>query len=586
MKKRTAWVLVSAVVAVSLGAAAVGAVALLLRGTRTRTPFSAANSYLALNLSGDIPEEPPSSELPAFLERRKASVRTLVESLDRAARDPRIKSVVLRTAGLEGAGFGKVQELRDALIRFRKSGKPAYAHLEFAGNKEFYLASACDKIYAVPTALLEVTGLAAEVTFYKGTFDKVGVEAQFVGVGKYKNAPNQFTESGFTAPHREQMEAMLDSLFTQYVEALSESRHKTQAEVRALIDQGPYDARRALQAGLVDELVYADELEERLKGADKVTPGRYVRSAHGGLGFDGRPKIALIYAVGTIVTGEGSEGPFGGPYAGSDTVARALREARQDASIRAIVLRVDSPGGSGTASDVIWREVELARKAKPVVVSMGDVAASGGYYIAMGSDEIVAQPGTITGSIGVFGGKFSLERLYDKVGLTHERVVRGKNAALFSDARPWNAEERAKVESLMVSFYDDFLDKAAEGRKMKREAIHAVAQGRVWTGTEALEKGLVDKLGGLDVALEAAKFRAKIGRGQEVSLVVLPEHKSWFEKLMERQEEDPEAEAETAVAATTLVRALPSDVQDLLGAALALKERGPMARLPFDLRVR
>jgi protease-4 len=583
LKKRTAWILVSAVVAVSLGAAAVGALALLLRGARPRTPFASTSSYLALNLSGEMPEEPPSSELPAFLERRPATLRTLVESLDRAASDPRIRSVVLRTAGLEGAGFGKVQELRDALIRFRKSGKPAYAHLEFAGNKEFYLASACDKIFAVPTALLDVTGLAAEVTFYKGTFDKVGVDAQFVGVGKYKNAPNQYTEKGFTGPHREQMEAMLDSLYTQYVEALSESRHKTQAEVRALIDAGPYDARRALEAGLVDELLYADELDARMKGADKVTPGRYVREARG-LGFDGRPKIALVYAVGTIITGEGGSGPFGGAFAGSDTVARALREARQDASIRAIVLRVDSPGGSGTASDVIWREVDLARKAKPVVVSMGDVAASGGYYIAMGSDEIVAQPGTITGSIGVFGGKFSLERLYEKVGLTQERVVRGRNAALFSEARPWSAEEKAKVESLMVAFYDEFLDKAAAGRRKSREEIHAVAQGRVWTGREALEKGLVDKLGGLDIALEAAKFRAKIGRGQEISLVVLPERKGWFEKLMERQEEDPETEG--SAAALALARSLPSDVQDLLEAALAFKGRGPVARLPFDLRVR
>jgi protease-4 len=306
LKKRTAWVLVSAVVAVSLGAAAVGAVALLLRGTRPHTPFAAAHSYLALNLAGDMPEEPPSSELPAFLERRPATVRTLVESLDRAASDPRIRSVVLRTASLEG-GLRQVQELHDALIRFRKSGKPAYAHLEFAGNKEFYLASACDKIFAVPTALLDVTGLAAEVTFYKGTFDKVGVEAQFVGVGKYKNAPNQYTEKGFTAPHREQMEAMLDSLYTQYVEALSESRHKTQAVVRALIDAGPYDARRALEAGLVDELC-ARTNRRADEGGGEVTPGT---SARRGRRLRQAAKIALVYAVGAIVS-EGGAGPFGG----------------------------------------------------------------------------------------------------------------------------------------------------------------------------------------------------------------------------------------------------------------------------------
>ncbi|HEY6546274.1 MAG TPA: signal peptide peptidase SppA, partial [Vicinamibacteria bacterium] len=381
---------------------------------------------------------------------------------------------------------------------------------------------------------------------------------------------------------REQMEGLLDSLFDQYVKALAESRHKTEAEVRALVDDGPYDGRRALEVGLVDELVYADELDERLKGAAKVTPGRYVKSARGNLGFDSRPKIALVYAVGAIIPGEGGEGPFGGSYAGSDTVAKALRQAREDSSIRAIVLRVDSPGGSGTASDVIWREVELARKEKPVVVSMGDMAASGGYYIAMGADEIVAQPGTITGSIGVFGGKFSLRGLYDKVGMTQETVLRGRNAALFSEARPWDAAEQAKVQALMVAFYEEFVDKAARGRNKKPEEIHAVAQGRVWTGQEALERGLVDKLGGFDVALEAAKFRAKIGRGQEVSLVVLPERKGWFELLMERQEE----EAEGGSKAAALLRALPSDVRSLLAAAVALQARGPMALLPFDLTVR
>ena len=583
MKKRTAIVLISAVVAVSLGVAAVGAVALLLRGARpTGTPFaSSSNSYLALNLSGEVPEEPPSSELPAFLERRPPSLRTLVEGLDRARQDPRIKSVVLRVSFLSDAGFGKVQELRDAIVRFRKSGKPAYAHLEFAGNKEFYLASACDKIFAVPTAILDVTGLAAEVTFYKGTLDKVGVEAQYVGVGKYKNAPNQYTEKGFTPPHREQTEALLDSLYAQFIAGLAESRQRTEAEIRALVDAGPYDGKSALEAGLVDELVYADELDDRLKGAEKVTPGRYVKSSRG-LGFDGRPKIALVYAVGTIIPGEGGQGPFGGTFAGSDTVARALREARRDSGIRAIILRIDSPGGSGTASDVIWREVELAKKAKPVVVSMGDVAASGGYYIAMGSHEIVAEPGTITGSIGVFGGKFSLRGLYDKIGITQETVLRGKNAALFTDYRPWNAEERAKIESLMTAFYDDFVGKAAEGRGKTWEEIHAVAQGRVWTGTEALAQGLVDKLGGLDAAIESAKLRAKIAKGQEVSLVVLPERKGWFETIMERQDENPDE----ATYLGSMLGRLPRDARALLEAAVALQDRGPIARVPFELRFR
>jgi protease-4 len=378
------------------------------------------------------------------------------------------------------------------------------------------------------------------------------------------------------------MEGLLDSLYGQYVKALAESRGKTEAEIRALVDDGPYDGKRALEAGLVDELVYTDELDARLKGAAKVSPGRYVKGERGGLGFDSRPKIALVYAVGAIIPGEGGEGPFGGSYAGSDTVAKALREAREDSGVRAIILRVDSPGGSGTASDVIWREVELARKVKPVVASMGDTAASGGYYISMGAHEIVAQPGTITGSIGVFGGKFSLRGLYDKVGMTHETVRRGKHSTLFSEAEPWTPAEEAKVHSLMAGFYDDFVDKAAQGRNKKREEIHAVAQGRVWTGEEALAKGLVDKLGGLDTAIQAAKARARIREDQEISLIVLPERKGWFELLMERQEE----EAEGASGSAALARSLPRDVKDLLASVLALQARGPVARLPFELRVR
>jgi protease-4 len=434
---------------------------------------------------------------------------------------------------------------------------------------------------SITVSVANVTGLAAEVTFFKGTLDKVGVEAQFVGVGKYKNAPNQFTQTGFTPPHREQTEAMLDSLYSQYIAGLAASRKKTEQEVRALVDAGPYDGKTALEAGLVDELLYADELDERLKGADKITPGRYVKSSRG-LSFDGRPKIALVYAVGQIISGEGGQGPFGGPFAGSDTVARALREARRDSSLQAIVLRIDSPGGSGTASDVIWREVELAKKVKPVVVSMGDVAASGGYFIAMGSHEIVAEPGTITGSIGVFGGKFSLRGLYDKIGVSQETVVRGKNAALFSDYKPWDATERAKVEGLMTAFYDDFVAKAAQGRGKTWDEIHAVAQGRVWTGTEALAQGLVDKLGGFDVAVESAKVRAKIPKAQEVTLVVLPERRNWFESFMERQEDDPEG----AAGAAALLSGLPRDARSLLDAAVSLSDRGPIARLPFALRFR
>jgi protease-4 len=574
VKKRTAWVLVAAVAAVAIGAAAVGALALLLRGSETSTSTWAGKSYLYLNLDREIPEQPP-VELPNFLERRPPTLRTLVDSIDRAGADDKVDALVLRVSFLPDAGWGKVQELRDAITRFRKTGKPAYAHLEFAGNKEYYLATACSKIYAVPNAILDVSGLKSETTFFANTLDKLGVQAQFEGVGKYKNAPNQFTETGFTEPHREQMEALLDSVYEQYVAGIRASRDKSAEETQAVIDAGPYDGESALAAGLVDELLYADQLRDRLKDAESVTPGRYAKGSSRGFGFDRRPKIALIYAVGEIVGGESQGGPFGGQIAGSDTVANALKQAREDDSVQAIVLRVDSPGGSGTASDVIWREVVLARKAKPLVVSMGDVAASGGYYIAMAGDAIVAQPSTITGSIGVFGGKFTLRGLYDKIGITKEILTRGQNADLFTEYRPWDDAERAKFRGLMVSFYEEFIKKAAEGRKKSYGDVDAVAQGRVWTGTEALRHGLVDKLGGLDVAVGLAKERAKIAQGEEVNLVVVPERKGLLETILERQEEEV---GESAM--------LPRELVDFLRWAKYLGDGQLAARLPFDLKIR
>ena len=293
-----------------------------------------------------------------------------------------------------------------------------------------------------------------------------------------------------------------------------------------------------------------------------------------GFGFDGRPKVALVHAVGEIVPGESQSSPFGGSLAGSDTIVRGLRQAGEDDGVRAIILRVDSPGGSGTASDAIWREVGVARRKKPVVVSMGDYAASGGYYIAMGADAIVAEPGTITGSIGVFSGKFSLRGLYGKLGVSQETVRRGKNATLFSGWEPWTDEERAKVRSLNVAFYETFVAKAAEGRKKTPQEIDAVAQGRVWTGEEALRAGLVDALGGLDAAVSVARVRARIAKGQEVQMVVLPQKKGLLETLMERQDED------------VLARALGPGAASFLRWATELGDRGPIARVPFDLQVR
>ncbi len=571
MTRRSARLLAAGLVALAVGTATVAAVALL---TKRRSGGAAAFSsarYLEIDLRGPLPELPPEDFTAVFESGPRRSLRAFVEALDRAAGDASVRGLVLRVGGSD-AGWARLDELRAAVLRFRRSGKPAYAHLEAAGNAEYFVASACDRIFAVPGAILDVSGLATEVTFFGGTLEKLGVEAQFEGVGRYKNAPNQYTERGFTEPHREQMEALLDALYRHYLGAISEGRHRSQAEAGAMVDGGPYDARQALAAGLVDELLYADQLGAKFKDASRLTVGRYLRSG-GPSAFDTRPRLALIYVVGEIASGQSARGGLGGDVAGSDTVVAAIRRAREDKSVKAIVVRVDSPGGSGTASDVIWRELRQAATEKPVVASMGDLAASGGYYVAMGADAIVAQPGTITGSIGVFGGKFSLRGLYDKLGLSKEIVARGRNAALFTDYRPWTDEERAHVRGLMTAFYRDFVGKVAERRGRTYEQVDAVAQGRVWSGSEALEKGLVDELGGLDTAVALAKQRARIPAGDEVSLLVLPEPRGFWEMLSERDDQ------------LTETRLLPAEARRLLGFALRASP-GPLARLPFELRVR
>ena len=572
MRKRTAWVLAAAVVALALGAAAVGAVALLVRGGgRPSMQWGKGSQYLSVDLSGGVPEE-PAAGFDALFGGGPPSLQRLVGAIDRAAADPAVTGLLLRV-GPTDLGWARLSELRDALVRFRRSGKPSWAHLEFAGNQEYFLATGCSRIAASPTAMLDVSGLSAEVTFFKGSLDKLGIQAQFEGVGKYKNAPNQFTETGFTEPHREQMEALVGSLFEIYVAAIADGRKLDLARVREIVNEAPFDARRARAAGLVDELLYRDEVEGRVGGNARISANRYAK-AGGGFDFGSRPKLALVYAVGTIIGGESASGPFGGGLVGSDTVIRGLRQAAEDGGVRAILLRVDSPGGSGTASDAVWREVALARRSKPVVVSMGDYAASGGYYISMNADAIVAQPGTITGSIGVFSGKFSMRGLYEKLGMSEEVVQRGRFARLFSSSDPWSDEERERVRALNRAFYDTFVTKAAEGRHRTAEQIEQVAQGRVWTGAEALHTGLVDALGGLDVAITMAREKAHLPRGQEVGLVVMPEPKGFLESLTRSDEDD------------AAVRLLGPRGAALVRWAAALGEAGPITRLPYELRIR
>ena len=390
----------------------------------------------------------------------------------------------------------------------------------------------------MPTAQLDVNGVASYELFLRGTLDLVGAYPDFLHVGEYKTAANQFTEKTFTDAHRRMSESLTRDTYDQLVRGIAEGRKKTEAAVRALIDEGPFLPRDALAAGLVDGLAYADQIDDvaKLPGGKmkRLEEKDYGKVAPLSLGLNKGPKVALIYATGIINSGQSGIDPLNGAVLGSDTFIRYVKQARDDESVKAIVVRVDSPGGSAVASDAIWRELSITRDQKPsrpIVVSMSDLAASGGYYIAMAAPYIVAQPGTLTGSIGVITGKLVTGGTWSKVGANMEAVSQGRNAEMASPIRPFNESERAKVQAGIEAFYDGFVEKAARSRHMTPEKLEALARGRVWTGRQAKDVGLVDALGGLDVALAVAKQRAKLPADAEVEVVVYPPKRSVYELL-------------------------------------------------------
>src|SRR5687767_1291725 len=496
-----------------------------------RQPPVTSNSTLVLRVGGDLQEAEPGGLVGSFFEP-PPTVRSVVESLRKAKVDRRITSVIIRPTGT-AALWGKVQEVRDAILDFKTSDKPIIAYLEYGGEQEFYLASACDKVFLMPTASLDLTGIASYELFLRGTLDKIGAYPDAMHIGDYKTASNQMTERTFTPAHREMAESLNRDLYEQLLKGIATGRQKRDAEVRQLIDHGPFLPEDAVRAGLVDDVAYEDEID------DKVSLGRgqttflehheYRSVPPSSLGLNRGPRIAVLYAVGIITSGESSYDSPQGEVVGSDTIIRYLRKARADDSIKAIVLRVDSPGGSAIASDVIWREVELTRAVKPVIASMSDVAASGGYYIAMPAHKIVAEPATLTGSIGVVMVKFVIDGTLKKLGMNMEGVSNGRYANLYSPIRPFSPEERARVLEHMQATYDTFVEKAAAGRNTTPERIDAVGQGRVWTGQQAKGLGLVDELGGLERAVEIAKQQAKLDPDAEVELILYPGKKSIYE---------------------------------------------------------
>ncbi|MEV0996181.1 signal peptide peptidase SppA [Nonomuraea sp. NPDC050202] len=474
---------------------------------------------LELDLTEGLTEGPPADPLAAVLSMRKTRLADVLSGLKRARQDPRVKALVVKIGG-QPLGLAMVQELRQAVIHFRASGKLTVAFSETfgefgGGTVPYYLATAFERLYLQPSGDVGLTGVALEQRFVKGALGKLGVGFEAGQRHEYKTAPNTFTQDHMTDPHRESMARIVESVTESLVAGIADGRRLDPGKVRELIDRGPFTAAEAQEAGLVDGLAYRDEVYDELKraagdDAHLLYVSRYARGAAvRKLSHPMADAIALVHATGMIRTGRSGRSPLGGGGAmGSDTISAALRAARRDDHVKAVVFRVDSPGGSYVASDTVWREVTLTRKVKPVIVSMGDLAASGGYFISMAADVIVAQPGTLTGSIGVYGGKPVFSELLEKAGITSEMVAEGANAGMFSTSRGFSPEQWERINAWLDRIYDDFVGKVAQSRDLSRERTHELARGRVWTGADARASGLVDELGGLEDALAMARKRA------------------------------------------------------------------------------
>ena len=473
---------------------------------------------------------------------RGATLRELVQAIDLARDDPRVAGLVGHFDG-DAFGMATAQELAAALSRFRESGKFTIAYADTlgesgAGNIAYYLASSFEEVWMLPLGTLALTGLRAEMPFAREALNDFGVDPQFTRRGDYKSFSEMFTERDFTPANREMTESLIGSLFDQLVAGVAEHRDLAEGRVRGLVDGAPFTASEAVEFGLIDRLAtrqdMRDEIDSRA-GADSGTldARAYLAVAQPDTAEE-QVRIAVVYAYGTVALGNNGDSALAGQVMGADTVAGAINEAIDDEGIQAIVLRINSPGGSPVASEIIGGAVDrAAAEGKPLIVSMGEVAASGGYWIAAGARQIVAQPGTITGSIGVLSGKFDTSELWDDIGVNWGSVQRGRNADMWSPTEGFSVSSANRLDAVVDDIYARFLDRVAAGRGMEREAVDAVAQGRVWTGLQAQSHGLVDQLGGLTVALDVARNAAGAAPEAGTDLVILPRRPNPFEQLFD-----------------------------------------------------
>lgn len=530
-----------------------------------------SHSVLVIDADGEIDEQRPLNILGALSGAVVPVMHDYVDAIDSARNDPRISGLVVRIGPLD-TGWGKLEEIRSHLLAFQRGGKPSICYLGYdgVGNREYYLASACQQIWLVPTAPVSIRGMMAEAVFFRGTLDKLKIIPEFYHIAEYKTAYNMLTEKSFTPPHREEVESVLRSVYRQYVNETAQARHMDPGKFEEQITHGPLLTSEAVENHIVDRLAYWDQVQDYFKSRDHdwnpVSLNRYrsfIKNPPG-------EQIAVVYATGLIVSGHSGNSPTSGILMGGDTVASDIRSARTDSDIKAIVLRVDSGGGSVVASEVIRREVELARGVKPVVVSMSDVAASGGYWIASPANKIVAEANTITGSIGVLIGKLNLAGLYSLLGMSTDYVATSENATLFSDQQNFTPQQRAYIQKSLQDTYSQFTKGVAQGRGIPVEKVDQIGKGREWSGAQAKELGLVDDIGGLDRAIEVAKQLAHIPAGQPVHIVRLPEEKSIFEQLLQREVDEMSSS-----------RSLDAALRQLVGVMEPVQ-----ARVPYQLIIR
>jgi protease-4 len=563
-----------------LGAAVLLA-ALALRGPDRSTPEA---TVLVFNVPEQLDEaQPPASGLLEFLQRDRPTVWAFTRGIRHAASDAHVVALVLHIDEVDW-GWAKISEIRDAIAVFRRTGKPVYAALSGGGEREYLLASIAGTIASPPLAVLQLNGLSASALFLRGTFDKVGVTPNFAQVGRYKSAVEGYTRTGMSPPSREALQGLVDDQFTLLADSIGAARGLPPDSVIRLLDEGPFAAGEARARGLIDTLLYRAELDSLATDGDDgrrptLTLTRYLgRIDERGAGA----RMALITAAGAI--GEGRSrggGPGQGAVLGAQTIIKALREVRDRSSIKAVVLRIDSPGGSAQASDEIWSEVKRCAERKPLIVSMSDLAASGGYYIAAAADSIVAQPATLTGSIGAFGGKLNMLGLYHKLGLNVETVSRGRHAEMLSPFRDFTPEEAARFQGQMEEVYRVFVSRVSEGRHLPAAAVDSVGQGRVWTGLSARGLGLVDAVGGFDRAFAMARRRAGISADEVIAVEVFPRNeRTFFQRMLaELFSEDDDPDEMLAGAA------LPPVVQAWL-AASTFPAGAALALMPWSIDIR